>query len=74
MIRLPEAFRSIDAETGDYSRDVYLANLVILEAAIKNLERLASPSIDETKVEWVNGAPQTLMGTLASGSVDGLGQ
>ncbi|ROO51836.1 NitT/TauT family transport system substrate-binding protein [Micromonospora sp. Llam0] len=30
--------------------------------------------IDESKVEWVNGAPQTLMGTLASGSVDGIGQ
>ncbi|MDG4793982.1 ABC transporter substrate-binding protein [Micromonospora sp. WMMD1082] len=30
--------------------------------------------IDYTKVTWVNGEAQTLMGTLASGSVDGIGQ
>ncbi|SCL19787.1 NitT/TauT family transport system substrate-binding protein [Micromonospora nigra] len=30
--------------------------------------------IDHTKVTWVNGAPQTLMGTLAGGKVDGIGQ
>lgn len=30
--------------------------------------------IDATKVTWVNGEPQTLMGTLASGKVDGIGQ
>ncbi|GIJ21497.1 ABC transporter substrate-binding protein [Micromonospora lutea] len=30
--------------------------------------------IDYTKVKWVNGEAQTLMGTLASGSVDGIGQ
>jgi NitT/TauT family transport system substrate-binding protein len=30
--------------------------------------------IDATKVTWVNGTPQTLMGTLASGQVDGIGQ
>lgn len=30
--------------------------------------------VDETKVTWVNGEAQTLMGTLASGAVDGIGQ
>ncbi|SCG56078.1 ABC transporter substrate-binding protein [Micromonospora inositola] len=30
--------------------------------------------VDASKVTWVNGEPQTLMGTLASGSVDGIGQ
>ncbi|MEU5548602.1 MULTISPECIES: ABC transporter substrate-binding protein [unclassified Micromonospora] len=30
--------------------------------------------IDYDKVTWVNGDAQTLMGTLASGSVDGIGQ
>lgn len=30
--------------------------------------------VDASKVAWVNGEPATLMGTLASGSVDGIGQ
>ncbi len=30
--------------------------------------------VDSSKVTWVNGDAQTLMGTLASGSVDGIGQ
>lgn len=30
--------------------------------------------VDASKVTWVNGEAQTLMGTLASGSVDGIGQ
>ncbi|HEY0700129.1 MAG TPA: ABC transporter substrate-binding protein [Micromonospora sp.] len=30
--------------------------------------------VDAGKVTWVNGEAQTLMGTLASGSVDGIGQ
>lgn len=30
--------------------------------------------IDASKVTWVNGEAQTLMGTLASGQVDGIGQ
>jgi NitT/TauT family transport system substrate-binding protein len=30
--------------------------------------------IDYTKVKWQNGTPQTLMGTLASGGADGIGQ
>ena len=31
-------------------------------------------NIDYNKVTWVNGTPQTLMGTLASGKVNGIGQ
>jgi len=31
-------------------------------------------NIDEKKVTWQNGTPQTLMGTLASGRVAGIGQ
>lgn len=31
-------------------------------------------NVDETKVKWVNGTPQTLMGTLISDQVDGIGQ
>ena len=31
-------------------------------------------NVDYKKVTWVNGTPQTLMGTLASGQVDGIGQ
>ncbi len=31
-------------------------------------------NIDVTKVTWQNGTPQTLMGTLASGKVAGIGQ
>ncbi|MGN9802327.1 ABC transporter substrate-binding protein [Micromonospora sp. L32] len=30
--------------------------------------------VDASKVTWVNGEAQTLMGTLASGTVDGIGQ
>ncbi|NJP33166.1 ABC transporter substrate-binding protein [Micromonospora thermarum] len=30
--------------------------------------------VDASKVTWVNGDAQTLMGTLASGTVDGIGQ
>ncbi|TDC01527.1 hypothetical protein E1091_02700 [Micromonospora fluostatini] len=30
--------------------------------------------IDASKVQWVNGDPQSLIGTLSSGSVDGIGQ
>ncbi len=47
MIRLPEAFRNTDQ--GQFSRNVYLANLSILEAAIKNLDELSVPELDETE-------------------------
>lgn len=47
MIRLAESFRTKDSV---YSRDVYLANLSLVEMAIKGLTRISSPLIDENKV------------------------
>lgn len=49
MIRLPEPFRQTAA--GDPSRDVYLANLAVLEMAIKDLDEVSVPPIDETAVD-----------------------
>ncbi len=46
MIRLPGKFRRVSA-TGVESREVYLANLFILEAAIKNLGSVDSSPLDE---------------------------
>lgn len=48
MIRLPEKFRTSNCQPG-YSRDSYLANLSILEAAIKDLPRIDVPAIDESR-------------------------
>ena len=48
MIRLPEQFRQ-DAN-GQHSKDVYLANLAILEAAIKGFNEIESLPIDENKI------------------------
>ena len=48
MIRLPEAFRT-NAE-GNYSRDVYAANLAITEARLKGFERIGSLPVDEREV------------------------
>lgn len=46
MIRLPESYRS--GKDGKPSLDVYKANLAILEANIKGLERIACLPVDET--------------------------
>lgn len=48
MIRLPRGFRS-DAG-GVYSRDIYTANLAILEANIKGLDAVSVADIDENAV------------------------
>jgi hypothetical protein len=48
MIRLPEPYRTDRA--GRYSRDVYLANLSIVELNIKNLSSVSLPNIDEARV------------------------
>jgi len=48
MIRLPEAFRS-DAD-GSYDREIYLLNLSIAEAAIKNLTEISIPPTDERRI------------------------
>ena len=45
MIRLPIEFRS--HEDGQESRDIYLANLAILEASIKGYEAISVPPVDE---------------------------
>lgn len=47
MIRLPEPFRSQSCNGSGYSRDTYIANLAILEAAIKNLATVSLPAVDE---------------------------
>ena len=48
MIRLPSAFRT-NAD-GSYSRDVYQANLAIVEANIKGLPSISTPPVDEAQV------------------------
>ncbi|MDQ8201871.1 hypothetical protein [Pelagicoccus sp. SDUM812003] len=48
MIRLPEPFRMTDAN--QYSRDVYIANLSILEANIKGATEIETLPIDEAVV------------------------
>jgi len=48
MIRLPEAFRTDNG--GRPSRPVYEANLAILEAAIKSLDRIATVPINEAVI------------------------
>ena len=48
MLRLPAAFREQSCSgTGGYSRDTYMANLAIVEAAIKDLASISVPPIDE---------------------------
>lgn len=49
MLRLPEPFR-VAAVGGPYVHDIYLANLSILEAAIKGLPRIGTLPLDE---RWV---------------------
>jgi hypothetical protein len=44
MIRLPEAFQQ---RKGEYSEDVYLANLTLLEMALKDVNTLAVPQLNE---------------------------
>jgi hypothetical protein len=48
MIRLPKAYRQ--KSTDAYSRDVYLANLAILEATIKGQRSISCLPVDEKEV------------------------
>jgi hypothetical protein len=48
MIRLPLSFRT-DKE-GRYSRDIYRANLAIVEAKVKGFDRISALPIDEKKI------------------------
>lgn len=45
MIRLPEAFRT--DKQGNYSRDIYKANLALVEAGVKGLKQISVRNIDE---------------------------
>lgn len=45
MIRLPEVYRN--DENGQYSLDIYRANLAIVEANIKGLDEISSLPVDE---------------------------
>ncbi|MEO1903802.1 MAG: hypothetical protein ABGX87_18795 [Alcanivorax sp.] len=49
MVRLPEKYRTSTCQTGE-SRDVYLANLSLMEMAIKELNRIDTPPLDEQAV------------------------
>ncbi|MFL0809257.1 MAG: hypothetical protein K6L76_02465 [Agarilytica sp.] len=48
MIRLPEPYRNTKA--GKYSHDVYKANLAIVEANIKGVNRINTLTIDEKEI------------------------
>lgn len=48
MIRLPEPFRS--DRDGKPSREIYIANLAILELLIKGFDSITCPPVDETRV------------------------
>ncbi len=48
MIKLPEVYRT--SKKGQYSRDIYKANLSIVEAKIKGLSSIKSFPIDEKRV------------------------
>lgn len=47
MIRLPEAFQQ---RKGEYNEDVYLANLTLLEMALKDVNSLAVPQLNEQTI------------------------
>ncbi|MEW8027166.1 MAG: hypothetical protein AB2806_05440 [Candidatus Thiodiazotropha sp.] len=47
MVRLPAAFREQRCNGSGYSRDTYIANLAILEAATQDLQRVSLPQVDE---------------------------
>lgn len=47
MIRLPEAFQQ---RKGEYSEDVYLANLTLLEMTLKDVNTLAVPQLNEQTI------------------------
>ncbi len=49
MIRLPEAYRN--AADGQYARDVYKANLALVEANVKGLKSITVRRIDESLID-----------------------
>lgn len=54
MIRLPESFQQTKA--GDLNREIYLLNLTVVEAAIKNFTEISIPETDEKQLGFdLNG-------------------
>ncbi|MEI5637914.1 hypothetical protein R3P08_15290 [Pseudoalteromonas sp. UG3-1] len=47
MIRLADAFRET---SGSFSKDVYLANLSLVEMAVKGLDTITTPEISESQI------------------------
>ncbi|MES9853258.1 MAG: hypothetical protein ABW170_15690 [Candidatus Thiodiazotropha sp. L084R] len=47
MLRLPADFREQSCNGSGYSRDTYIANLAIVEAAIQDLQQISLPAVDE---------------------------
>ncbi|WP_229680958.1 hypothetical protein [Alteromonas lipolytica] len=53
MIRLPAPFQQRD---GQYSQDIYLANLTLVEMALKDVDQLAVPALNEMEIgQDING-------------------
>jgi len=73
MIRLPEPFRS-DPD-GNYSRDIYKANLAIVEARVKGFEAISALPISESKVGVdLDGDGVLRVATRVSATADYVGQ
>ncbi len=47
MIRLPKAFRELN---GNYSRDIYFANLALVEMAMKDSNAISLPTVSEQNI------------------------
>lgn len=62
MVRLPENFRQTRCDGNPLSKDLYLANLSMMEMAIKELDSITVPEIDETQIcEDIDGDGQLSM-------------
>ncbi len=68
MIRLPEHFRV--KPDGTYSREIYKANLSILEAAIKGIPSIGSLPIDEKEIDVDLNRDGELSMTIEISAVD----
>lgn len=50
MIRLPAEFRETECGAGEYSRDVYLVNLSLLEMSFQGMTSTSIPAVDENAI------------------------
>ena len=56
MLRLPVSFRTNSCEIPKENRDVYIANIGLLELAIQGGERVSIPKVDENRIcDDING-------------------